>query len=82
MEPETWGGPCNEPEGLNNAGKPCQVTTCQATFHVYSLEWDRTGPADELRWYIDGTLTHKVVQGAVPAATGPPCPSTPAISSS
>ena len=65
----TWGGPCNEPEGLNNGGAPCQVTTCQAGFHVYSMEWDRSGPSDQLRWYIDGTLTHKVDQSQVPAAT-------------
>jgi len=65
----TWGGPCNEPEGLNNGGAPCQVTTCQAGFHTYSMEWDRTGPADQLRWYIDGNLTHKVDQNQVPAQT-------------
>jgi hypothetical protein len=65
----TWGGPCNEPEGLNNGGAPCQATTCQAGFHVYSLEWDRSGPSDQLRWYIDGTLTHKVDESQVPAAT-------------
>ena len=65
----TWGGPCNEPEGLNNGGKPCQVTTCQAGFHVYSMEWDRSGPSDQLRWYIDGTQTHKVDESQVPAAT-------------
>ena len=51
----TWGGPCNEPEGLNNGGTPCQVTTCQAGFHVYAMEWDRSGASDELRWYVDGT---------------------------
>ncbi len=69
----TWGGPCNEPEGINNgvnnAGTPCLVTTCQAGFHTYGLEWDRTGPADQLRWYLDGTLTFTVNENQVPAQT-------------
>jgi hypothetical protein len=65
----TWGGPCNEPEGLNNGGKPCQVTTCQGGFHTYRMEWDRSGSSDQMRWYIDGTLTHKVDEDQVPAAT-------------
>ena len=65
----TWGGPCNEPEGINNGGAPCQVTTCQAGFHTYALEWDRTGAADQLRWYVDGALTFTVNQNQVPAQT-------------
>jgi len=65
----TWGGPCNEPEGINNGGAPCQGTTCQAGFHTYALEWDRTGAADQLRWYIDGALTFTVNQNQVPAQT-------------
>lgn len=65
----TWGGPCHEPDGLNNGGAPCQVTTCQAGFHTYTLEWDRTGATDQLRWYIDGTQTHTVNENDVPAAT-------------
>ena len=68
----SWGGPCNEPEGINNGGNnsgaPCKVTTCQAGFHTYAIEWDRTGAADQLRWYIDGALTFTVNQNQVPAA--------------
>jgi len=63
----TWGGPCNEPEGINNGGAACNLTTCQAAFHTYAIEWDRTGAADQLRWYIDGTLTFTVNQNQVPA---------------
>ena len=70
----TWGGPCNEPEGINNGkagnnGEPCKVTTCQAGFHTYAMEWDRSGTADQLRWYLDGELTFTVNQNQVPAQT-------------
>ena len=64
----SWGGPCNEPEGINNGGAACYGTTCQAAFHTYAIEWDRTGTADQLRWYIDGALTFTVNQNQVPAA--------------
>ncbi|HEY6563487.1 MAG TPA: glycoside hydrolase family 16 protein, partial [Pirellulaceae bacterium] len=70
----TWGGPCNEPEGINNgkpgnAGEPCLVTTCQAGFHTYGMEWDRSGSSDQLRWYLDGALTFTVNENQVPAQT-------------
>ncbi len=70
----TWGGPCSEPEGINNgrpgnSGEPCLVTTCQAGFHTYGLEWDRSGPQEQLRWYLDGALTFTVNQSQVPAQT-------------
>ena len=70
----TWGGPCNEPEGINNgrpdnSGEPCKVTTCQAGFHTYAMEWDRSGTVDQLRWYLDGELTFTVNQNQVPAQT-------------
>jgi hypothetical protein len=69
-----WGGPCNEPEGINNGrpdnnGEPCKVTTCQAGFHNYAIEWDRSGNSDQLRWYLDNVLTFTVNQNQVPAET-------------
>jgi len=67
------GGPCNEQEGINNgvnnAGARCQVTTCQAGFHTYAIEWDRSGAVDQLRWYLDGALTFTVDATQVPAQT-------------
>jgi len=67
------GGPCNEQEGINNgvndAGAPCQVTTCQGGFHTYGLEWDRSGAVDQLRWYLDGALTFTVNANQVPTQT-------------
>src|SRR4029079_17216030 len=65
----TGNGPCHEPDDLNNGGAPCLVTTCQAGFHVYSMEWDSTGASDQLRWYIDGRQTHSVNETDVPAQT-------------
>lgn len=67
------GGPCNEQEGINNgknnAGAPCKVTTCQAGMHTYGLEWDDSGPVEQLRWYLDGELTFTVNATQVPADT-------------
>ena len=67
------GGPCNEQEGINNgvnnAGAPCKVTTCQAGMHTYGLEWDDSGAVEQLRWYLDGELTFTVNANQVPAAT-------------
>jgi beta-glucanase (GH16 family) len=67
------GGPCKEQEGINNgvnnAGAPCSVTTCQAGMHTYGLEWDDSGPVEQLRWYLDGALTFTVNADQVPAAT-------------
>ena len=67
------GGPCNEQEGINNgvnnAGAPCKVTTCQAGMHTYGLEWDDSGPVEQLRWYLDGALTFSVNANQVPADT-------------
>lgn len=67
----TGNGPCDEPNGLNNAGTPCQVTTCQAGFHDYRLEWDDSRGAgnDQLRWSTDGTVTQTVNQADLPAQT-------------
>jgi len=70
----TWGGPCNEPEGINNgrpgnSGEPCLVTTCQGGFHTYGMEWDSSGATDQMRWYLDGVLTFTVNENQVPAQT-------------
>ncbi len=65
----TWGGPCSEPDGINNGGTPCLGSTCQGGFHTYAIEWDRSGAVDQLRWYLDGTLTFTVGANQVPAET-------------
>ncbi|MGP3977118.1 glycoside hydrolase family 16 protein [Streptomyces sp. 8N114] len=61
------GGPCNETTGIGNSAN-CGGT-CQGGFHDYALELDRTGSAEELRWYQDGQLFHTVRESDVDAAT-------------
>lgn len=64
----TPGGPCNETIGLGGS-TTCQVTTCQSAFHTYSVEWDRSGATEEMRWYLDGNLFHTVDETEVDATT-------------
>jgi beta-glucanase (GH16 family) len=49
------GGPCNETTGLGG-NTPCSPTTCQASFHTYRVEIDRSISPEEIRWYVDGSL--------------------------
>ncbi len=59
------GGPCNEFNGIG-ASRACPGSTCQSAFHTYRFEWDRTNEnAQQLRWYVDGTLYHTVNQSQV-----------------
>jgi beta-glucanase (GH16 family) len=63
------GGACNEPTGLRNS-RACSAGTpavaCQADFHTYRFEWDRSSCPNQLRWYLDGTLFHSVSRGQIP----------------
>ena len=47
------GGPCNETNGLGG-NTPCTGTTCQAGFHTYRVEVDRSSSPETIRWYLDG----------------------------
>ncbi len=47
------GGPCNETTGLGG-NKACTGTTCQAGFHTYRVEIDRSTSPEQIRWYLDG----------------------------
>lgn len=62
------GGPCNETVGLGG-NTTCQGTTCQAGFHTYRVEWDRSGSVEEMRWYVDGRQYHTVRETQVDATT-------------
>ncbi len=62
------GGPCNETSGLG-ASRTCPGAACQAAFHTYTFEWDRTGSDEELRWYVDGQQYHSVTESQVGSAT-------------
>lgn len=63
------GGPCREHDGLSGrytspAGEPLS-----AAFHTYSVQWDRSTPQDEIRWYVDGQNYHTVRANDVDADT-------------
>ena len=62
------GGPCFESNGISGARSVPDGTPLSAAFHDYSVEWDRSGDVEELRWYLDGELFHTVHADDVPAA--------------
>ncbi|MFF2363266.1 glycoside hydrolase family 16 protein [Streptomyces sp. NPDC058122] len=62
------GGPCNETSGIGN-NTPCTGTTCQAGFHTYAMEWDRSTSPEEVRFYLDGVNFHTVKANQVDATT-------------
>ena len=62
------GGPCNETTGIA-ANRPCPGASCQAGFHTYRFEWDRSVAPNQLRWYVDNQLFHSVSQSRFDAGT-------------
>ncbi|MGW2711209.1 glycoside hydrolase family 16 protein [Streptomyces sp. NPDC001356] len=62
------GGPCNETSGIGNSTS-CAGTTCQAGFHTYAMEWDRSTSPEEIRFYLDGVNFHTVRANQVEATT-------------
>ena len=62
------GGPCNENSGIGG-NTTCSGTTCQAGFHTYRLEWDRSTSVEEIRFYLDGINFHTVRANQVDATT-------------
>ncbi|MFF3514441.1 glycoside hydrolase family 16 protein [Streptomyces sp. NPDC002573] len=62
------GGPCNETSGIGNSTS-CSGTTCQAGFHTYAMEWDRSTSPEEIRFYLDGVNFHTVRANQVDATT-------------
>ena len=55
----TPGGPCNENNGIG--GKLTSPDgPLPADFHTYGVEWDRSTPTEEIRWYLDGRQFHTV----------------------
>jgi hypothetical protein len=59
----TPGGPCNEKLGLGGTAN-CAPTTCQAGFHTYRIEVDRSTTPEEVRWYLDGVEFWHVASNA------------------
>jgi len=64
----TPGGPCNETIGRGN-NVACSGTTCQAGFHTYAMQWDRSTSPQTLKWYLDGVNFHTVRSTDVDAGT-------------
>ncbi|WP_345055720.1 glycoside hydrolase family 16 protein, partial [Streptomyces rameus] len=62
------GGPCNETSGIGNS-TACTGATCQAGFHTYAMEWDRSTSPEEIRFYLDGVSFHTVRANQVDATT-------------
>ncbi|MFC4005755.1 glycoside hydrolase family 16 protein [Nonomuraea purpurea] len=62
------GGPCQETTGLA-ANRACPGSTCQAAYHTYRFEWDRSVSPNQLRWYVDGQQFHSVNQSQFDATT-------------
>ncbi|WP_369264020.1 glycoside hydrolase family 16 protein [Streptomyces sp. R35] len=62
------GGPCNETSGIGG-NTPCAGTTCQAGFHTYAMEWDKSTSPEEIRFYLDGVNFHTVKANQVDATT-------------
>ncbi|WEH36347.1 SGNH hydrolase domain-containing protein [Streptomyces sp. AM 4-1-1] len=61
------GGPCAEPVGLVSAPRACP--DCRTGFHTYAVEVDRTRGAEEVRWYVDGRVHHRVSAARMDRAT-------------
>ncbi|MET7683571.1 glycoside hydrolase family 16 protein [Streptomyces sp. NPDC005423] len=62
------GGPCNETTGIGGS-TACTGTTCQAGFHTYAMEWDRSTSPQEIRYYLDGVNFETVKASQVDATT-------------
>ncbi|MEU4149045.1 glycoside hydrolase family 16 protein [Streptomyces sp. NPDC026659] len=62
------GGPCNETTGIGGSTS-CTGSTCQAGFHTYAMEWDRSTSPEEIRFYLDGVNFHTVRANQVDATT-------------
>ncbi|MCH0570198.1 carbohydrate-binding protein [Streptomyces sp. MUM 136J] len=62
------GGPCNETSGIGSSTS-CPGTTCQAGFHTYAMEWDRSVSPEAIRFSVDGSVYHTVTANQVDAAT-------------
>jgi hypothetical protein len=62
------GGPCNEYNGIG-ANRPCPGPSCQAAFHTYRFDWDRSVSPNQLRWYVNDELYQTISQNQLPADT-------------
>ncbi|WP_328500772.1 glycoside hydrolase family 16 protein [Streptomyces sp. NBC_00457] len=62
------GGPCNETTGIGGS-RACPGATCQAGFHTFAMEWDRSTSPEQMRFYVDDINYHTVRADQVDATT-------------
>jgi beta-glucanase (GH16 family) len=65
----TPGGPCDENNGVGGSATLPDGSSLSAGFHTYSIQWDRSTPSEEIRWYLDGHRYFTVHQSDVSPAT-------------
>ena len=63
------GGPCRENDGIGARYSLPDGQPLSAAFHTYSIQWDRSTPREEIRWYVDGQQFHTVHADDVDATT-------------
>lgn len=61
------GGPCNETNGIGTGERAC--TGCQTSFHRFGVEVDRSVSPEQIRFYLDGGLSHTIYSNQVDATT-------------
>ena len=62
------GGECHEFDGIG-ASTTGGTPSLQSAMHTYRLEWDESVTPNEMRWYVDGRLYHRVDRSMFSAAT-------------
>ncbi len=63
------GGPCDETNGIGGSYTRPDGSAFSAGFHTFAVEWDRTRPEEEIRWYVDGYQYFTVHRSDVGAST-------------
>lgn len=61
-------GVCNEPTGIGST-LPCSGSTCQGSFHTYSIEVDNTADPQTITWSLDGVAYQTLNANTLGAAT-------------
>jgi beta-glucanase (GH16 family) len=61
------GGPCNESSGIGSGERAC--AGCQAAYHTYAVQIDRSVAPEQIRWYLDGANYFTLSANQVDATT-------------
>jgi beta-glucanase (GH16 family) len=61
------GGPCNETTGIGTGERACPA--CTTAFHQFGVEVDRSVSPEQIRFYLDGALSHTISANQVDATT-------------